>query len=189
MAVTRGASVAIGLALVGCAIAPASTVNPTVGATPASCQAIDLRSPSGKPVDLTGIWETGSDAAGDRRIFELRQVGSCVYWSGRNAFPTRFAGPVPRGESPNVFRGVLHSDFSLVGEWVETPGGDPRNKLYHGTFSLHLNFVGTGPAERVQLELKRSVIADLDTSVTSPGPVGTLWVQVADAAGRPLPSP
>jgi len=184
--------------LAGCGTAAAPTASststhpPSVSTTSGpDCTPIDLRSPGGHPLDLTGTWETGSRAAGDLRILQVRQIGRCVYWWGENAFPEY--GPQPAHQY-NVFRGVLDTNFSLVGQWVEVPGttyhGNPITQLDNGTLSLRLRFVGSG-ADAPELELTSEITRSPDVLARKSGrPVqGTVWRQTIDAQGHPIAQP
>jgi len=54
----------------------------------------------GRPIDLTGTW-----TASDKQPYSLRQVGSCLWWSGSVA-------------GSNVFFGRVSSS-SVVGQWAD----------------------------------------------------------------------
>lgn len=181
--------------LTGCGSASAPTASGTsTHAPPASttagpdCTPIDLRSPGGHPLDLTGTWETGSRVAGDLRILQVRQIGRCVYWWGENAFPERYGQPA---HQYNVFRGVLDTDFSLVGQWVEVPGttyqGHAITELDYGTLSLRVRFSGSGLDATPELELTSELVRFPDTQGTRAQ--GTVWRQTIDAKGKPITKP
>jgi hypothetical protein len=104
--------------LVGCT-APGSSpsasapANPSAAASAAAqlqdCSPIELRTPQGVFVDLTGAWTGGST------IHDVRQLGDCVWWVGRSDWPNEELGSL----WALVFSGHLHPDFTLSGEWVE----------------------------------------------------------------------
>lgn len=90
-------------ALVACT-QPTGTSTPTVTSQP--CPAIDLRTPRGSPVNLSGTWEgaTGS--------YQVIQNGSCVWW---------VAQEVPNDIGLDfvlAFRGQVASDFTIRGEYA-----------------------------------------------------------------------
>jgi hypothetical protein len=80
-------------ALTACASAPAApatgpshaeplpSVNPAPGLPP-GCETIDLRSPTGERIDLTGEWaDSGGGLADTFERSWLNQIGDCVYGS------------------------------------------------------------------------------------------------------------
>jgi hypothetical protein len=64
----------------------------------------------GKPIDLTGTWINS-----DKQQYSVRQVGSCLWWSG-----------------PNVFFGQV-TGSSVIGQWA-----DVRSRLSGTNGSLTL---------------------------------------------------
>jgi len=97
----------------------------------ADCPGIDLRTPTGAPLDLTGTW------AGGTTTHDVRQIGDCVWWMGRSTWPNQPMG----GAWANVFFGHLHTDFTLTGEWVDVYrnagfGGGPG----HGSVTFVVDF-------------------------------------------------
>jgi len=103
------------LLLASCdALGPSSPTNsPTTSAAASpvanECPAIDLRTPRGARIDLTGAW------AGGVTFHEARQEGSCVWWVGSSNWPGDEVGSAWL----LTFSGHLSSDFQLTGEWVE----------------------------------------------------------------------
>lgn len=100
--------------LAGCGLA--SPITPTFpeSAVPGSlsppgaadaCEPIDLITPTGSRLDLSGTW------SGPIGVHYVRQVGSCVWWI--------LLGTDREGTHPAiVFRGELASDFTITGEWM-----------------------------------------------------------------------
>jgi len=84
---------------------------------PAACAALDLRMPSGDAVQLTGRWR-----APDGGTYYLRQVGSCVWFTGLSV-DTDAPGGLGASQWTNAFLGTLQSDFTLHGEWADLPWG------------------------------------------------------------------
>jgi hypothetical protein len=102
--------------LVGCnATGPGATLYPTASgaspgesATAVSCSPIELRTPGGSRVDLTGTWR------GRGAVHHVRQAGSCVWWIAFSDIPGE-----PAGSAYSItFHGQIRQDFTLVGEWA-----------------------------------------------------------------------
>jgi len=73
--------------------------------------------PSGDAVQLTGRWR-----APDGGTYYLRQVGSCVWFTGLSV-DTDAPGGLGASQWTNAFLGTLQSDFTLHGEWADLPWG------------------------------------------------------------------
>lgn len=99
------------------ASANASPVGSSEPAPPAACAALDLRTPSGDALALTGLWRSP-----DGGNYYLRQAGSCVWFTGLSP-GTGAPGRLGVTGWTNVFLGTLHSDFTLQGEWADVPWG------------------------------------------------------------------
>ena len=82
------------------------------------CSTLDLRTPSGESIDLTGTWVTEfwSPRAG---TYYLQQIGNCLWWAG--GFPLATDDPTfgPTGNWITVFRGVIRNDLTIVGNWTD----------------------------------------------------------------------
>lgn len=104
--------------------------------TSTSCSPIELRTPGGSRVDLTGTWR------GRSAIHYVRQSGTCVWWIALSDFPGE-----PAGSAHSItFHGQLRQDFTLAGEWAFVvrpimPGTPPSN-LEPVTFSIEFDEVG-----------------------------------------------
>lgn len=101
--------------LTGCA-PPASTSavpRPSLSAAASpvanKCPAIDLLTPRGERIDLSGSW------AGGVTFHEARQEGSCMWWVGMSNWPGDDLGSAWL----LTFDGLLSQDFTLTGEWRE----------------------------------------------------------------------
>lgn len=125
---------------------PAGSVAPAGSVEEASeCSPIDIRGPSGEPVDLTGVWRSN-----DLGVYDLRQVGSCVYWLGMS----QYRGEDPGSSWTNVFAGVLHSDLTISGRWADVPfSPETIGFLGHGMMTLRIGFVESGGVERPALRV------------------------------------
>lgn len=118
--------VLMALTLAACASIPEPSVAPSMSPPePAAgtCAPIDLRSPSGARIDLTGTWRGGQN------VLYVRQDGSCVWWISLSDFPGQELG----AQEMVVFRGDLSSDFNLRGEWMSVVRppffSDPRHGI------------------------------------------------------------
>jgi hypothetical protein len=116
---------ALGLVALVAACTPAptsspSTVEPSAPAAPADgiptgCQPIDLRSPTGERILLTGVWEGTGVLAWEGETAWLHQIGDCVYGS---AIGGEFFGePGSEGTLTNL-SGRVGSDFRIDFEIV-----------------------------------------------------------------------
>lgn len=144
------------LLLTGCAAgntASGGSMQPSaassMGPSNERCPPVDLRTPSGVGIDLTGTW------TGDQAIFLVAQIGDCVWWEELSAQGNRAPGERFR----RVFSGKLQSDFTIVGRFamiyvdptwaVPAPGYSiPRE----GEAVYHLVIRQEGSAEVLTLE-------------------------------------
>jgi hypothetical protein len=91
--------------LSGCVGAGASSAAPA-SAAPTPCPGINLRTPQGSRIDLSGAWE------GEGGLYHISQHGSCVWWVAED-------GPHSLGADwLAAFHGQLAPDFTLRGEWA-----------------------------------------------------------------------
>jgi len=142
--------VAILILLAACSqTQPAGSVVPAGSAEEASeCSPIDIRGPSGEPFDLTGVWRSN-----DFGVYDLRQIGSCVYWLGMS----QYSGEEPGSSWTNVFAGAMQSDLTIVGRWADVPfNPESIPWLNHGTLTLRIGFVQSGEVERPALRFVSS---------------------------------
>jgi len=165
---------------------PAASPTPNVSATatpePAAaeeCHPLDLRVPSGEPLDLTGSWQ-GDDLA----PYEMRQFGDCLWWVGNNPVFT--------------YLGFVHlkPDFTLAGEWATISASDV---VQSGVPSRASDWIGAGT---IQLEVEMSdegtnaTVRLVKTGFTNaPGFAPTYdihvasWNRVDDTPDHPVPAP
>lgn len=87
---------------------PTLTPGPSPAAALLDCDALNLLSPQGNRVDLTGTWEGGPF------IHHVRQIGDCVWWIGYGRWPGTELGEL----ATLAFLGKLASDFTLAGGWT-----------------------------------------------------------------------
>lgn len=91
---------------------------PTPSAATASlCRTLDLRTPSGIRLDLTGTWRadivTRPGAISAHIVRYVRQFGDCIWWQEMDAEPGRPAGEIYR----RLFFGSLEPNFTVVGQF------------------------------------------------------------------------
>lgn len=88
-----------------------------VGSLPPKCAPIDLRSPDGEVVDLTGVWAGSSRIAGRAETAQLLQMGDCVYASvrGENSIYSA-TGVETKAEIVTILVGHLRPDFAVAFE-------------------------------------------------------------------------
>lgn len=101
-----------------------------------SCSPIDLRTPSGSRLDLTGMWH------GRGAIHYVRQLGTCVWWIALSDIPGEDAGSA----FSIMFHGRIHQDFTVVGDraFVIKPARPdaPPIAVEHVTFSIEVDEAG-----------------------------------------------
>jgi hypothetical protein len=105
-------SVVLALTLAACgpSLEPSVVQSPSPGEPAAeTCPPINLVTPGGSRVDLTGTWR------GEQAVHYVRQVGSCVWWIALSDYPGRELG----AQYMVVFRGDIAADFTLTGEWMD----------------------------------------------------------------------
>jgi len=121
VAVLLGALLAACSASAGLTDSEPSATSPAAAAAGPACKPIDLRTPSGEQIDLTGTWQ------GYEALHFVRQYGDCVWWEELTTAPE----DEPLGQIyRSVFFGRLQTDFTLVGQWADIytgllPNGAP----------------------------------------------------------------
>lgn len=139
----RRIALCIVVLLVGCTAtsSPAGS-DSSIGSSPlgspasTSCGPIELRTPGGSRVDLTGTWR------GRGAVHYVRQLGTCVWWIALSDIPGE-----PAGSAFSIsFRGQVRQDFTLVGEWafVVRPiiPGIPASAPQPVTFTIDVDVSG-----------------------------------------------
>jgi len=120
---------------------------PTPAAALLDCDELNLLSPQGNRVDLTGTWAGGST------LFYVRQSGQCVWWLGLSNWP----GQPPGAFFSHTFAGRLGiegPDFILRGEWatiVRPDSGIAYTPPYERPLSFEIAFETVGGAETIVL--------------------------------------
>jgi hypothetical protein len=82
----------------------------------ASCELIDLRSPSGEQIDLTGTWEQRVSDDEPARMWWVRQSGTCV-WAV--TMSPEFPETPIQGYDLQALRGDVDSSFVIRAEMAE----------------------------------------------------------------------
>lgn len=108
-----------------------------------TCSPIELRTPSGSRVDLTGTWR------GRGAVHHIRQSGSCVWWIALSDIPG-----LPPGSAYSItFHGQVRPAFTLVGEWAFVvrpimPGTPPSGMQ---PITLSIDVAASGGEEEIVL--------------------------------------
>lgn len=82
---------------------PSAGQSPTGLANGTACVPLELRSPSGQQVDLTGTWVGASD------VIVARQWASCIWWEYWSNLPDEPPGSAWRA----AFFGTVRADFTI----------------------------------------------------------------------------
>ena len=135
--------VLVGIGLIGM-LAGCGTSQPPSGEPGASaaaadeiCPAVELRTPSGESLELSGRWR-----ANDFGQYFVSQRLSCVHWLGMS--------PSVDEETPagswwtQVFVGRLQSDFTMTGEWGDVPYQWEASQYNAGELDLKVDFYDQG---------------------------------------------
>lgn len=176
---TRRLSLCVaGFLLVGCtaysSAGPDTSADGSAPVSPVSstCSPIELRTPGGSRVDLTGTWR------GRSAVHYVRQSGSCVWWIALSDIPGE-----PAGSAHSItFHGQIRQDFTLVGEWafVVRPimPGTPPSAMEPVTFSIEVD--GVGGQEAV-------IIQGPGAGPNTGGPVADFYAAITLERVGPLP--
>ena len=82
----------------------------------AGCPPVQRSGPDGLPVDLSGAW-SGNDGG----LYYIKQIGSCIWWSGLSDFE----GQYPGQEWIMTFRGTMNGDGLINGDFVDVKSTNP----------------------------------------------------------------
>jgi len=133
------------------------------------CSDVDLRTPTGQRVDLTGLWQ-----GGDLRHY-VGQEGDCVWWVGLSSDP----GEPPGAFEILSFQGHIGSDLTLTGEWadvyfvkrfadVSEGRGDVAFKIeiteLNGAETIVLTRIGVVPEEERPDQYRAAILTRIDAS-------------------------
>jgi hypothetical protein len=90
-----------------------------------ACPAINLLAPDGTPYDISGTWR-GNDTG----LYYLKQVNSCVWWSGMSDFDGQYPGEA----WIMTFRGHVTDTGRITGDFVDVKSTNPGS----GTLTIDL---------------------------------------------------
>ena len=111
---------------------------------PSACPAIDLKTPAGAALNLTGRWR-GRDGG----TYYLRQSASCLWITGFSA-DTESPGREGATDYTNAFFGHLANDFTFSGVWADMPWG---REVGVGTVTWQVDFDDVGGIYAVTLSV------------------------------------
>ena len=133
--------------LSGCvAASPVSSPSSAAEAIPpGDCPTVDVHSPNGDKVNLTGRWRGSNDGG----TYYLRQAGSCIWFTGLSQ-DTGAPGGEGVSDWTNAFFGHLGSDFVIRGWWADLPWGSDQDV---GTLTMQATFAEVGDTYAVTLLL------------------------------------
>ena len=176
--------VAVIAALTACASAPAApgaspsyaeplpSLDPGRGLPP-GCQTVDLRSPSGERIDLTGEWAGTGFLVGDGEVAWLKEMGDCIYGSVAGDWPFG-------GETIANLSGRARTDFRIGFEVVivTQPATNP-----YGEYSTLVMVIEWDDDGRIRLREDRdpgeTASRCPEGALSCPAPV--IWYRVDEA--------
>jgi hypothetical protein len=175
--------VALGLVavLAACSSAPAtspSQAEPSAsarvqGGIPPGCAPIDLRSPTGERVDLTGEWTGSATLFNATEVVLLNEVGGCIYGS--------VTGSDPDGsETVSTLSGRLSSDFTIEFEVVIVH----QDAVFgFGEYTTMVMFIEWDDEGRIRLREDRAPgeTAARCTQAAFECPVPVVWYRLDDS--------
>lgn len=126
-------------------VSPSATASGSADPLPASeCPDIDLATPGGEALNLTGRWR-GRDGA----TYYLRQSASCLWITG---FSVGTGSPGGEGATDytNAFFGHLAADFTFSGVWADMPWGREEGA---GTVTWRVDFDDVDGIEAMTLSV------------------------------------
>jgi len=155
---------------------PLPSVNPARGLPP-GCETIDLRSPTGERIDLTGEWAGTGILAGESESVWLQQIGDCVYGSVVSSYVT---GELSEGTITNL-SGRVGLDFRIGLEIVIVS----QPQLFPwGTYSTMMMRIEWDADGRIRLREAREPGEAAGRCIHSPQffcPDPVIWYRVDDS--------
>ncbi len=143
---------------------PPSAGSSAPGTAASLCEPIDLLTPAGTPIDLSGTWY-----GNDETYYSLQQSGDCLWATGAN---DRYV---------LVMRGTLQRDFTVEIDFgvVAFKSGVPQShRSGTDTYEIEVNASGGGES---------LVLRGLDTG--RPGAPVRVMTRISSAAIFPPPTP
>jgi hypothetical protein len=138
------------------------------GAT--ACPPVQVSGPDGQPLDLSGTW-SGNDGG----LYYIKQVDSCIWWSGLSNFTEQ--GQYPGQEWVMVFRGSMDSAGIINGDFVDVFSTNPGTGTM--TIEARIDPVESGDS---QVNLYRTAQTGHEIGVT-------FWTRVVAPAPTDAPPP
>jgi hypothetical protein len=174
-------SLTLAAVLAGCA-APSASPEASDGAisgsdepAAATCEPLDLRLPSGEPLDLTGTW-LGNDTG----LYQVRQSGECVWWVGQTtSFLHVLQGTVARGLTVSATWATVAS--SAVGTPADAGYRPAIMRIGDGSILLRIEVGADGTNDTL------SLVKVSGTDNSRGGITTTHWTRVDDEPDHPLP--
>lgn len=161
---------------------PSATSEPTASrrtsGAAVECPDIDLRTPAGARVDLTGTWTTGSVDAGSRVMYELHQEGECLWGRAYSAF----GGQEPTESFDIILVGTVRSDLTVELDLLELGLGNPFGYPAFGRASATLEIEFEAASDEPTLP-----ITDLRARFLAAGvPTDRLFIGTGPEVGQVL---
>jgi hypothetical protein len=117
--------------------------------SPTACNSsatLNLRTPAGETLNLTGYWVSGET---ENAFWRIAHYGTCMAWVGEMV--------QPEVDPPTAFSfsGTLRDDFTIDGQWFLLPHGSPmHHEIESGQVTFRLMFGPSGTSESLQLILE-----------------------------------
>ncbi len=131
------------------------------------CPPVQVSGPDAQPLDLSGPW-SGNDGG----LYYVKQIGSCVWWSGLSNFVDQ--GQYPGQEWIMTFKGTMNSDGQITGDFVDVKSTNPGS----GTMTIEARIDQVNGAGVVQLY--RTAATGHEIGVT-------FWQRAAEPAPTEVP--
>ena len=150
---------ALGASLAACGAGPQASGD-------AGCPPVQRSGPDGQPVDISGTW-SGNDGG----VYYIKQIGTCVWWSGLS----NFDGQYPGQEWVMTYRGTMNEDGVISGDFVDVKSTNPGS----GTITIEA---------RIDQVNGQGVIQLYRTASTGHAIGVTFWQPMADPTPSQVPA-
>jgi hypothetical protein len=140
----------LGATLTACGGAPQASGD-------AACPPVQRSGPDGQPVDLSGAW-SGNDGG----LYYIKQIGTCVWWSGLSDFE----GQYPGQEWIMAFRGTMNDDGVIYGDFVDVKSSNPGN----GTITIEARIDDVNGQGVIQLYRTAATGHEIGVTFWQPAP-------------------
>ena len=155
----------LALALTALAMSVAACGGAPQASGDAGCPPVQRSGPDGQPVDLSGAW-SGNDGG----LYYIKQIGTCVWWSGLSNFDGQFPGQ----EWIMTYRGTMNEDGVISGDFVDVKSTNPGS----GTITLEARIDQVNGEGVIQLYRTASTGHEIGV---------TFWQPVAEPAPTEVP--